>query len=153
MQALLSWHEEQSEWVGQSIKLNADCMIHAALEEDRERLSVLYSYGYRLGTDTDRRINKDYLKRIKLFKARASPVYKSVVFETSKDMYKDDPLKKCFEYARQARINADKIQDFTKEYMDIAKRCEEFAKGLLDRCTTKHEVQTLLQTRSAERKF
>ena len=28
------------------------------------------------GTDTDRRINKDYLKRIKLFRARASPVYK-----------------------------------------------------------------------------
>ncbi len=147
-QVLLAWHEEHSDWVGQSVKLNADCMIHAALEEDRERLAMLYSYGYRLGTDTDRRINKDYLKRIKLFKARASPVYKSVVFETSKDMYKDDPLKKCFEYARQARINAAKIQDFTREYMDIAKRCEEFAKGLLDRCTTKHEVQTLLQTRS-----
>ncbi len=144
---MLAWHEEHSEWIGQSVKLNADCMIHAALEEDRERLAVLYSFGYRLGTDTDRRINKDYLKRIKLFKARASPVYKSVVFETSKDMYKDDPLKKCFEYARQARINAAKIQDFTKEYMDIATRCEEFAKGLLDRCTTKHEVQTLLQTK------
>lgn len=167
-------------------------MIHASLEDDRERLALLYSYGYRLGTDTDRRINKDYLKRIKLFKARASPVYKSVVFEDSKDIYKDDPLKKCFEYARQARINAAKIQDFTKEYMDIAKNCEEFAKGekeirffkrgfllksnlleekkpieqnkqlsqtnpfiligllsgLLDRCTTKHEVQTLLQTKS-----
>ena len=38
-------------------------------------------------------------------------------------------------------------QDFTKEYMDIARKCEDFAKGLLDRCTTKHEVQTLLQTR------
>ncbi len=123
-------------------------MIHASLEEDRDSLAVLYSFGYRLGTDTDRRINKDYLKRIKLFRARAMPVYKSVVFETSKDIYKDDPLKKCFEYARQARINAAKIQDFTKEYMDIAKKCEEFAKGLLDRCTTKHEVQTLLQTRS-----
>ena len=71
------------------------------------------------------------MKRIKLFKARASPVYKSVVFETSKDIYKDDPLKKCFEYARQARINANKIQDFTKEYMDIAKKCDEFANGEL----------------------
>ncbi|XP_059082516.1 short transient receptor potential channel 5-like isoform X3 [Tigriopus californicus] len=148
LQDVLQWHEEHSDVVGQSTKLNADAMIHAALEDDRERLAILYSYGYRLGTDTDRRINKDYLKRIKLFKARASPVYKSVVFENSKDIYKDDPLKKCFEYARQARINADKIQDFTKEYTDIAKKCEEFAKGLLDRCTTKHEVQTLLQTRS-----
>ena len=109
-QSVLSWHEEWSESVGQSVKLNADCMIHAALEDDRDRLAMLYSFGYRLGTDTDKRINKDYLKRIKLFKARASPVYKSVVFENSHDIYKDDPLKKCFEYARQARINASKIQ-------------------------------------------
>ena len=148
LQTILRWHDANAEIIGQSVKLNADCMIHASLEDDRERLSVLYSFGYRLGTDTDKRINKDYLKRIKLFKARASPVYKSVVFEYSKDIYKDDPLKKCFEYARQARINATKIQDFTKEYMDIAKNCEEFAKGLLDKCTTKHEVQTLLQTKS-----
>ena len=86
-----------------------------------------------LGTDTDRRINKDYLKRIKLFRARASPVYKvvyllficerwllkfdrltdylqAVVFEDSLDVNQDDPLKKCFEYARQARIYADTIQ-------------------------------------------
>ena len=66
-QDVLQWHEENSDVVGQSVKLNADCMIHAALEDDRERLAILYSYGYRLGTDTDRRINKDYLKRIKLF--------------------------------------------------------------------------------------
>ena len=59
-----------------------------------------------------------------------------------------DPLKKCFEYAGKARGYASKIQDFTKEYMDIAQKCEDFAKGLLDRCTTKHEVQTLLQTKS-----
>ena len=59
-----------------------------------------------------------------------------------------DPLKKCFEYARMARTYAGKIQDFTKEYSDIAQKCEDFAKGLLDRCTTKHEVQTLLQTKS-----
>jgi len=38
-------------------------------------------------------------------------------------------------------------KDFTKEYSDIAEKCENFAKGLLDKCTTKHEVQTLLQTR------
>jgi hypothetical protein len=43
--------------------------------------------------------------------ARASPVYKSVVFETSHDVNLDDPLKKCFEYARQARINADQIPE------------------------------------------
>ena len=97
-----------------------------------------FSSSCRLGTDTDRRINKDYLKRIKLFKARASPVYKSVVFETSKDIYKDDPLKKCFEYARQARINANKIQDFTKEYMDIAKKCDEFANGERPRFLCNH---------------
>ena len=59
-----------------------------------------------------------------------------------------DPLKKCFEYARMARRYAGKIQDFNKEYMDISQKCELFAKGLLDRCTTKHEVQTLLQTKS-----
>ena len=59
-----------------------------------------------------------------------------------------DPLKKCFEYARMSRRYAGKIQDFNKEYMDISQKCELFAKGLLDRCTTKHEVQTLLQTKS-----
>ena len=59
-----------------------------------------------------------------------------------------DPLKKCFEYARMARGYASKIQDFTKDYMDIAQKCQDFTKSLLDRCTTKHEVQTLLQTKS-----
>ena len=36
----------------------------------------IFSFWKFPGTDTDRRINKDYLKRIKLFRARASPVYK-----------------------------------------------------------------------------
>ena len=63
-------------------------------------------------------------------------------------LYSLDPLKKCFEYARMARGYASKIQDFTKDYMDIAQKCQDFTKSLLDRCTTKHEVQTLLQTKS-----
>ena len=44
--------------VGSSVKLNADCIIHATLEDDKTTLKCLYSYGYRLGPDTDRRINK-----------------------------------------------------------------------------------------------
>ena len=40
------------------MKLNADCMIHATLEDDKTILKTLYSFGYRLGPDTDRRINK-----------------------------------------------------------------------------------------------
>ena len=44
--------------MGASTKLNADCIIHATLEEDKATLKILYSYGYRLGPDTDRRINK-----------------------------------------------------------------------------------------------
>ena len=123
-------------------------MIHAALEDDKDRLHILYLHGYRLGPDTDRRINKDYLKRIKLFRARASPVYSIVAFEESNDIHENDPLKTSFEYARKARSLAGKIQDFTKEYLDIARKCEQFVMGLLDKCTTKHEVQTLLQTRS-----
>ena len=71
---------------------------------------------------------------------------KSVIFHAF--CFSFDPLKKCFEYARMARSYASKIQDFTKEYMDISQKCEDFAKSLLDRCTTKHEVQTLLQTKS-----
>lgn len=148
LQDVLRWHDEHVDLVGASIKLNADCMIHAALEDDKDRLKALYAYGYRLGADTDRRINKDYLKRIKLFRARASPVYNIVAFEDSKDVQQHDPLKKSFEYARKARSLAVKIQDFTTEYTDIARKCEDFAKDLLDTCTTKHEVQTLLQTRS-----
>jgi len=148
LKEVLQWHEEQTEKIGASVKLNADCMIHATLEEDKETLQVLYSFGYRLGPDTDRRINKDYLKRIKLFRARASPVYNIVAFEDSQSIEEHDPLKRSFEYAQEARSYAMKIQDFTKEYTDIAQKCEDFAKSLLDRCTTKHEVQTLLQTRS-----
>ena len=93
------------------------------------------------GPDTDRRINKDYLKRIKLFRARASPVYSIVAFEESQSIAEHDPLKRSFEYAQEARSYALKIQDFTKEYTDIAQKCEDFAKSLLDRCTTKHEVK------------
>ena len=33
----------------------------------QDRLRILFSYGYRLGPDMDKRINKDYLKRIKVF--------------------------------------------------------------------------------------
>ena len=122
----MQWHEEQTEKIGASVKLNADCMIHATLEEDKETLQVLYSFGYRLGKlhliadsipflvidivvaaithayfctgpDTDRRINKDYLKRIKLFRARASPVYNIVAFEDSQSIEEHDPLKRSFE--------------------------------------------------------
>ena len=46
---MLRWHEENTEVVGQSVKLNSDSMLHAALEEDRKSLSILYSFGYRLG--------------------------------------------------------------------------------------------------------
>ena len=147
-QEVLKWHDENIDHVGTSVKLNADCIIHASLEDDKERMKILYHHGYRLGDDRDRRINKDYLKRIKLFKARASPVYNIVAFEESHDVHENDPLKLSFEYARKARHYATQIQDFTNEFCDIANKCEEFAKGLLDKCTTKHEVQTLLQTRS-----
>ena len=46
---MLRWHEDNADVIGQSVKLNADCMLHAALEEDREMLAILYSFGYRLG--------------------------------------------------------------------------------------------------------
>ena len=48
----------------------------------------------------------------------------------------------------QARRYASKIQDFNTEYNKVAQKCESFAIQLLDKCTTKHEVQTLLQTKS-----
>ena len=54
----MKWHEEHVDIVGTSVKLNADCIIHATLEDDKTALKCLYSYGYRLGPDTDRRINK-----------------------------------------------------------------------------------------------
>jgi hypothetical protein len=34
-QDVLQWHEDHSGQVGISAKLNADCMIHAALEDDK----------------------------------------------------------------------------------------------------------------------
>ena len=50
LQDVLQWHSDNIEIIGGSNKLNADCMIHAALEDDKERLQLLYSHGYRLGT-------------------------------------------------------------------------------------------------------
>jgi len=148
LEAVLKWHDDHIDIIGASVKLNADCIIHAALEDDKERLKLLYRHGYRLGPDTDRRINKDYLKRIKLFRARASPIYSIAAFEESKDIHTNDPLKTSFEYAKEARSLAGKFQDFNTEYLNISGKCEDFSKELLDKCTTKHEVQTLLQTKS-----
>ena len=31
--------------------------------------------------------------------------------------------------------------------LQVASKCESFAMTLLDKCTTKHEIQTLLQTK------
>ena len=75
-------------------------------------------------------------------------LYSIVAFEESSDIHSHDPLKTSFEYARKARSFARKFQDFNAEYLNIAGKCEDFSKGLLDKCTTKHEVQTLLQTKS-----
>ena len=58
LQEVLKWHEGHVDLVGTSVKLNADCIIHATLEDDKVILKTLYSHGYRLGPDTDRRINK-----------------------------------------------------------------------------------------------
>ena len=33
-------------------------------------------------------------------------------------------------------------------YSQVAQKCDNFAITLLDKCTTKHEIQTLLQTKS-----
>ena len=60
------------------------------LEEDKEQVKILYDAGYRLGPDETRRLNKDYLKKIKLFRAMASPIYCTVAFEKSQvDIYAD----------------------------------------------------------------
>ena len=112
------------------------------------QVRILYSAGFRLSADTTRRLNNDYLKKIKLFKARASPVYCTVAFEQSEDVEADDPMKKCLDYALHAKQYANKIQDFNKDFNDIAEKCENFAIKMLEKCTTKHEIQTLLQTKS-----
>ena len=57
-------------------------------------------------------------------------------------------MKKCLEYTLQAKQYANKIQDFNKDFNDIAEKCENFAIKMLEKCTTKHEIQTLLQTKS-----
>lgn len=148
LKSILDWSLENDERVGELKKMNADCILHAALEDDKDQVRILYMAGYRLGPDNDRRVNKDYLKKIKLFRARASPVYCAVAFEQSHDVELDDPMKKCLEFALQSRRYADKIEDFNKEYIEVANKCENFSIELLDKCTTKHEIQTLLQTKS-----
>jgi len=148
LKSLLEWMKEHKEVRSQIQMMNADCILHAALEADRDQLRILYMAGFRLGPDTTRRVNKDYLKKIKLFRARASPSYCAVAFQMSQDLETDDPMKRCLEYSLQAQHYADTIQDFNKEYEEVASKCESFAMTLLDKCTTKHEIQTLLQTKS-----
>jgi len=148
LRAILDWVKENREQVGEIKKINADCILHASLEDDKDQVRILYTAGFRLNADTTRRVNKDYLKKIKLFQARASPVYCAVSFEQSQNVEMDDPMKKCLEYALQAKQYANKIQDFNREYNDVAAKSENFAIKLLDKCTTKHEIQTLLQTKS-----
>jgi len=149
LKTLLEWAKGHSELVWSQIQLmNADCILHAALEGDRDQLRILYNAGYRLGPDTTRRVNKDYLKKIKLFRARAAPAYCAVAFEQSQDVENDDPMKRCLEYSLQARHYANTNQDFNREYLEVAQKCDNFAITLLDKCTTKHEIQTLLQTKS-----
>jgi len=148
LKAILDWVKENREHVGQIKKINADCILHASLTDDKDQVRILYSAGFRLQADNTRRVNKDYLKKIKLFQARASPVYCAVSFEQSQNVEMDDPMKKCLEYALHAKQYANKIQDFNSEYNDIAAKSENFAIKLLDKCTTKHEIQTLLQTKS-----
>jgi len=145
---ILGWVAINKEEVIDIKMENADPILHASLEDDKEQVRILYGAGFRLCADTTRRLNKDYLKKIKLFKARASPVYCTVAFEQSEDVEEDDPMKKCLDYALQAKQYANKIQDFNKDFNDIAEKCENFAIKMLEKCTTKHEIQTLLQTKS-----
>jgi len=149
LKAILDWLATHRDIMGSPLQMmNADCILHAALEGDKDQLRILYTAGYRLGPDTTRRVNKDYLKKIKLFRARASPTYCAVAFEQSQDITTDDPMKKCLEYSLQARHYATTIQDFNREYIEVSQKCDAFAMKLLDKCTTKHEIQTLLQTKS-----
>jgi transient receptor potential cation channel subfamily C protein 6 len=151
LRILLDWvnqNQSSDPLIADVQKMNADCILHASLEEDKDQVKILYDAGYRLAPDETRRLNKDYLKKIKLFRAMSSPTYCTVAFENSQDVERHDPLKKCLEYSLQARRYAGKIQDFNKEYNEVAQKCESFAMKLLDKCTTKHEVQTLLQTKS-----
>ena len=83
--------------------------------------------------------NDNYLK--------INNMYSIAAFEESSDIHTYDPLKTSFEYAKEARSLAGQFQDFNTEYLKIASKCEDFSKELLDKCTTKHEVQTLLQTK------
>jgi len=148
LRTVLEWYHDNKAKVGDMQKVNADCILHAALEGDQDQVQLLYSAGFRLGPDTTRRVNKDHLKKIKLFRARASAVYLSVAFQESQDVENDDPMKKCLEYSLQARRYATEVQDFNTEYNEVANKSVDFALGLLRKCTTKHEIQTLLQTKS-----
>ena len=167
LKTILAWVAENKEEVGEIKMDNADCILHASLEDDKEQVRcsnininnmtffafcfqvrLLYQAGFRLSADTTRRLNKDYLKKIKLFKARASPTYCTVAFELSQNVDDDDPMKKCLDYALQAKQYANNLQDFNKDFNDIAEKCENFAINMLEKCTTKHEIQTLLQTKS-----
>ena len=40
------------------------------------------------------------------------------------------------------------MERLVTNYAQVAQKCDSFAITLLDKCTTKHEIQTLLQTKS-----
>ena len=145
---VLEWYKMRKEKVGMIDMLNVDCMMNATIQGDKEQVDILYQAGYRLGEDTTMKLIHDPLKKIKLFQAQSSPLYCSIAFLSSMDVESDDPLLKCLEYSVQANHYANTIQDFNVEYSEVERKCEDFATKLLNQCTTKNEIQTLLQTKS-----
>ena len=99
---------------------------------------------YALQVMTDRTEQIDYKKPAHL----SSKLIVSLVQFTMHKICKPQSYFNCL---MQARQYANKIQDFNKEYNDIALKCETFAISMLDKCTTKHEIQTLLQTKETAR--
>ena len=71
---MLKWQVEHIGLAGPSIKLNAECIIHATLEDDKATVKTLYSYGYRLGPDTDQHINKVQVCMKLLNKKQTTPL-------------------------------------------------------------------------------
>ena len=65
----------------------------------------------------------------------------------------NDPVFKCFDLAKIARMYAEHIPEYKPEYEEIADQCQKFSVQLLDECANTEEVKVLLEEPAGSTKY
>ena len=101
------------------------------------------------------RSNLDPVERFLRFKASSNPLYISREFvenekilENEADDFKLrtlDPIRKSFALGKYSKHLSSNYAQHSKEYQEISKKCQDFAKDVLEQCDSIQEVEKLLE--------